>query len=44
MALEYADIKDKINPSNLLYSFKTSENKSKDFGNYQMSLKLFEEF
>ena len=41
-ALELSDIKDKIDPKNLIYVFKTSENDSKDFGNYQMPLKLFD--
>ena len=42
-ALEFDDIKDKIDPNNLVYNFKTSENEPKDIGNYQMPLKLFED-
>ena len=42
-AFEFSDIKDKIDPNNLVYIFKTGGNESKDFGNYQMSLKLFED-
>ena len=42
-ALEFSDIKDKIDPKNLVYIFKTVENESKDFGTYQMPLKLFED-
>ena len=40
-ALEFSDIKDKIDPDNLVDTFKTDGNESKDFGNYQMPLKLF---
>ena len=42
-ALEFSDIKDKIDPNNLVYIFKTGENEPKDFGNYQIPLKLFED-
>ena len=42
-ALEFSDIKNKIDSNNLVYIFKTGENESKDFGNYQMPLKLFED-
>ena len=42
-ALEFSDIKDKIAPNNLVYTFKTGENEPKDSGNYQMPLKLFED-
>ena len=41
--LEFADIKDKTDPNNLVYSFETSGNESKDFRNYQMPLKLFKD-
>ena len=41
--LEFSDIKDKIDPRNLVYIFKTVENELKDFLNYQMPLKLFED-
>ena len=39
-ALEFVDIKDKFDPNDLVYRFK---NEPKDFGNYQISLKLFED-
>ena len=42
-ALKFTEIKDKIDLNNLVFKFSGSENKSKDFGNYQMSLKLFED-
>ena len=42
-AREFSDIKDKIDPNNLVYIFKTGENELKDFWNYQMPLKLFED-
>ena len=35
-ALQFGDIKDNIDPNNLVYRFKTSGNEPKDFGNYQM--------
>ena len=38
-----ADIKDKIDLNKLVYNFKTGANDSKDFGNYQMPWKLFED-
>ena len=41
--IEFADAKDKIDPNNLIYSFNTSGNEPKDFGNYQIPLKLFED-
>ena len=41
--LEFSNIKDKIDPKNLVYIFKTGQNESKDFGNYQMPLKLVED-
>ena len=41
--LEFADVKDKIDPNNLVYSFKSSENEPKDFGNHHMQLKLIED-
>ena len=42
-ALQFSDIKDKIDSNNLVYVFKTGENEQKDFENYQMPLKLFED-
>ena len=42
-ALEFSDIKDKLDPNNLVYTFKTDENEPKDFGNYKTPLKLFED-
>ena len=42
-ALEFADIKNKIDPNNLVYMFKGSENKSNDFGSYQIPWKLIED-
>ena len=42
-ALVFFDIKDKIDPNNLVYTFKTDGNEPKDFGNYQTPLKLFED-
>ena len=39
-ALQYTDIKDKIDPKKLVYKFSRSENLPKGFGNYQMPLKL----
>ena len=42
-AFEFSDIKEKIDPNNLVYTFKTDKNESKDFGNYQRPLKLFED-
>ena len=41
--LEFSFIKDKIDPNNLVYTFKTDGNEPKDFGNYQTLLKLFED-
>ena len=38
--VEFADIKQKIDLNNLLYQFSSSENKPKDFWNYQMSWEL----
>ena len=32
-ALQFVDIKDKIDPNNLVYKFSGNENKPKDFGN-----------
>ena len=40
-ALEFSDIKDKIDPNNLVYLFKTGGNEPTGFGNYQMPLKVF---
>ena len=42
-AFEFAHIKDKIDPNNSVYTFKTDVNVPKDFGKYQMPLKLFED-
>ena len=42
-AHEFADIKDKIDRNKLVYKFKTGVNEPKDFRNYQMPWKLFED-
>ena len=42
-ALEFSAIKDKIDPNNLIDTFKTDGNKPKVFGNYQTPLKFFED-
>ena len=42
-ALEFSDIKDKIDPNNRVYTFKTNRNEPKDFRNYKTPLKLFED-
>ena len=42
-ALEFFNIKDKINPNNLVYAFKFDKNEPKDFKNYKAPLKLFED-
>ena len=42
-ALDLSDIKDKIDSNNLVYLYSTGKNNTKDFGNYQMSMKLFED-
>ena len=42
-ALEFSDIKDKTDLDNLVYKFSGSENKPKDFRNYQLPMKLFED-
>ena len=42
-ALEFSDIKDKIDPNNLVYVDKTEGNNPKDFRNYRTPLKLFED-
>ena len=42
-ALEFSYIKDKIDPNNLVYAFKTDGNEPKDFGNCQTPVKLFED-
>ena len=42
-ALEFYDIKDKIDPNNLVYVQSTAKNNPKDFGKYQMPMKLFED-
>ena len=41
-SLELFDIKDKIDPNNLVYVYSTDKDNRKDFGNYQMPMKLFE--
>ena len=41
--LEFSDIKDKIDPNNLTYKFKGSENKPNNVENYQILLKVFED-
>ena len=41
--LEFSDIKDKINPNNLVYVYVTGKNNPKYFENYQMPIKLFED-
>ena len=43
MALEFSDIKDKIDLNNLVYVYSTGKNKPKVFGNYEMPRKLFDE-
>ena len=40
-ALEFSDVKDKIDPNNLVYEFKTGGNNPKEFRNYWAPLKLF---
>ena len=42
-ALQFGDIKDNIDPNNLVYRCKTGGNEPKDFGNYQMPQRLFED-
>ena len=42
-ALEFAVVKDRIDPNNLIYSYKTKGNIPKDFGYYQIPWKLFED-
>ena len=42
-ALEFSDIKDKFDPNNLGYTFKTDGNEPKDCRNYKTPLKLFED-
>ena len=42
-ALEFSDIKDKIDPNNPVYVYSTGKRNPKGFGNYQMPLKLFED-
>ena len=42
-ALELSDIKDKIDPNNLVYTFKIDANEPKDFRNYKTPLKLSED-
>ena len=40
-ALEFSNVKDKVNPNGLVYVFKTEGNIPKDFRNYWVPLKLF---
>ena len=42
-ALEFSDIKDKIDPNNFVYVYSTGKSNPKGFGNYQMPMKLFED-
>ena len=42
-ALDFYNAKDKIDPNNLVYIFKTGGNEPKDLGSYQMLLKLFKD-
>ena len=42
-ALEFSNIKDKIDLNNLVYKFKIEGNDPKDFRNYKTPLKLFED-
>ena len=42
-ALEFSDIKYKIDPNKLAYVFSTGKDYPNDFGNNQMSMKLFED-
>ena len=42
-ALQFADTKGKDDPNNFVYKFSGSEQISKDFGNHEMPLKLFED-
>ena len=42
-ALEISDIKDKIDPNNLVYTFKTYGNEPKDFRNCKEPLKVFQD-
>ena len=42
-ALEFSDIKDKIDPNNLVYVYSTGKSNSEGFGNYQIPMKLFED-
>ena len=42
-ALEFFNVKDKVDPNNLVYVFKTEGNEPKHFRNYQTPLKLFED-
>ena len=41
--LKFANIKDEIDHNNLVNNFKCSENKSKDFRNYETPLILFQD-
>ena len=42
-ALQFDNVKDKIDLNNLVFGFKTSGNESKDFRNYEIPLKLFKD-
>ena len=39
MSLEFFNIKDNIDPNNVVYVYKTVKNNPKDFGNDQISMK-----
>ena len=39
MSLEFFNIKDKIDPNNVIYVYKTGKNNPKNFGNDQISMK-----
>ena len=41
--LKFTDITDEIDPDDLVYRFKINENDQKEFENYQMLLKSFED-
>ena len=41
-SVEFDDIREKFDINKLIYNFKTKEKLPKDFRNYQVSLKLFE--
>ena len=39
MSLEFFNIKDNIDPNNVIYVYKTGKNNPKNFGNDQISMK-----